>query len=130
MRTLIIVSTILACLIILASCGDKQGKQAVFTGRVTAADTSVYLADVKVFEISHNKNSTTTDSLGYFRINDISFEEHNIYFEKDGFEPLTYNFEYNGQLERPIITRLIVLHKPGEDIIDSTKVEVPDNDTL
>jgi len=99
-----------------ASCTkDQIGREAILTGRVTAADTSVYLAGVKVFEKSHNKLSTTTDSAGYFKLDGVSFEEHNIYFEKEGYEPTVFNFEYNGNLQRPIITEHITMKKAGSD---------------
>jgi hypothetical protein len=96
------------------SCSGKQAmREAIFTGRVTAQDTSVYLAGVKVFEKSHNKLSTTTDSAGYFRLDRVAFEEHNIYFEKEGYEPTVFNFEYNGNLEHPIVTDHIIMKKAG-----------------
>lgn len=116
MRTLIIAGIVILCFITIISCGSNNEKTAIFTGRVTASDTSLYLADVHVFEQSHNHLKTVTDSLGYFRLDGVAFEEHNIYFEKEGFEPFILNFEYTGDLTQPIITKSIVLLKPGEEI--------------
>ena len=109
--------------VIAVSCaGEKAAHEAIFTGRVTAQDTSVYLAGVKVFEKAHNKRSTTTDSAGYFRLDGVSFEAHDIYFEKAGYEPTVFNFEYKGGLERPIITEHIIMKKAGPvDSLDSVE---------
>jgi len=97
-----------------ASCTkEKAAPEAILTGRVTATDTSVYLADVKVFEKSHGELSTTTDSAGYFRLDGVSFEKHDIYFEKDGYEPTVYDFQYEGKLQHPIITEHIIMKKAG-----------------
>ena len=98
------------------SCSKKEAiHEAIFTGRVTAQDTTVYLAGVKVFEKSHNKLSTTTDSAGYFRLDGVSFEEHDIYFEKEGYEPTVFDFKYNGSLQHPIITEHIMMKKAGSE---------------
>ncbi len=120
MRTITLIPTIMFCLVILCACGET-GKYAVFTGRVTQSDTSLYVADVKVYEQSHAKLNTLTDSLGYFRLDGVSFEEHNIYFEKEGFETFVFNFEYRGKLSQPIVTEHIVLYRPGEEPIKSEK---------
>jgi hypothetical protein len=117
MRVTIIIACIAVCALILLSCGEKHEKYAVLTGRVTASDTSAYLADVKVFEKSHKKLSTFTDSLGFFRLDDVSCKEHNIYFEKEGYEPEVLNFEYTGNLQHPLITRHVIMYKPGEERI-------------
>ena len=100
----------------LLSCGQDKttANEVILTGRVTAEDTTVYLGGVKVYEASHNQGSTVTDSAGYFRLENVSFEEHNIYFEKDGYQPDTLLFEYTGTLEHPIVTRLIKLRKIEE----------------
>lgn len=98
------------------SCTKEQAvHEAIFTGRVTATDTSVYLAGVKVFEKTHNELSTTTDSAGYFRLDGVSFEQHDIYFEKEGYEPTVFDFVYNGSLQHPIITDHIIMKKAGAD---------------
>jgi hypothetical protein len=98
------------------SCTKNQpAREAILTGRVTAADTSVYLAGVEVFEKSHNELKTTTDSAGYFKLDGVAFEEHNIYFEKEGYEPTVFNFEYNGHLQHPIVTEHIIMKKAGAD---------------
>ena len=115
MRVIIIIACIAVCGLILISCGEKHEKYAVLTGRVTASDTSIYLADVKVFEKSHKKSSAFTDSLGFFRLDGVSCEEHNIYFEKEDYEQGVLNFEYTGNLEHPLITRHVILYKPGEE---------------
>lgn len=117
MRT-IITAICLICLFtfLFLSCGTKQegNRLAVLTGRVTATDTTVYLEGVRVFEKSHNKMSTITDSAGYFRLENVWFEEHNIYFEKEGYEPYTLWFEYTGKLEYPVVTHHIIMTKIGE----------------
>jgi len=118
MRALI-TAICLVCLFtfLFLSCGTKQesSREAILTGRVTDTDTTVYLSGVKVFENSHNKMSTVTDSAGYFRLEKVSFEEHNIYFEKEGYEPYTLWFEYNGKLERPVVTHHIIMTKIGAE---------------
>ena len=99
------------------SCGQQQGKDeksALLTGRVTETDSTVYLTGVKVFEKSHARLSTVTDSTGLFRLDGVMFEEHNIYFEKEGYQPYTLWFEYNGQLSHPLVTRSITMKKVGE----------------
>lgn len=98
------------------SCSsDQPAREAIFTGRVTTQDTSVYLAGVKVFEKSHNKLSATTDSAGYFRLAGVAFEQHNVYFEKEGYEPTVFNFAYNGNLQHPIITEHIIMKEAGSE---------------
>lgn len=114
MRIVVWLSLLGLVYVLSASCTKEQpAREAIFTGRVTATDTSVYLAGVKVFEKSHNKLSTTTDSAGYFRLDGVSFEKHDIYFEKEGYEPTVFNFEYNGSLRHPIITEHIIMKKAG-----------------
>ncbi len=109
----IIVSLCLAACII--SCSHEKGaNEAILTGRVTAEDTTVYMGGVKVFEKSHNQLSTLTDSAGYFRLDGVAFEEHNIYFEKEGYEPYTLWFEYAGSLQHPLITYHIKMKKIDE----------------
>lgn len=106
----------LVCLgvLVFVSCGhQEEGKYAIVTGRVTDTDTSIYLPGVKVFEKSHAKLSTVTDSLGFFELRGVMFEEHNIYFEKDGYEPYTLWFEYTGKLARPAVTHKIIMKKVG-----------------
>jgi hypothetical protein len=108
---------IIAFMALFLSCGTKEeaARQAVLTGRVTDVDTTIYLEGVKVFEKSHNLGSTTTDSAGFFRLAKVDFEEHNVYFEKEGYEPDTLWFEYNGTLERPVVTENVRLVKIGEE---------------
>jgi hypothetical protein len=114
----ILVSVCLLAIVatVFLSCGTKEepAKTAVLTGRVTATDTTVYLSGVKVFEKSHGKLSTVTDDNGYFELKGVSFEEHDIYFEKDGYEPDSIMFEYTGELERPIVTRHVIMTPIGD----------------
>ena len=128
MRTIIISLTFILCLITVISCEKETEKSAIFTGRVTASDTSIYLVDVHVFEQSHGQLKTVTDSSGFFRLDGVSFEEHNIYFEKQGFEPYTLLFEYNGGLMNPIITKHIILYEPGEEKISIEEIEDDSSD--
>jgi hypothetical protein len=112
-------TVIFLCLsiVLFLSCGQEtEVKEAILTGRVTAQDTSVYLQDVKVYETSHNRLSTITDSAGYFRLEGVAFEEHNIYFEKEGYKTDTLWFEYTGSLTSPRISKLIRLSKIGEEV--------------
>ncbi len=116
MRLFVWLSFIGLVYVMSASCTKEQAAQeAIFTGRVTATDTSVYLAGVKVFEKSHNKLSTTTDSAGYFRLDGVSFEKHDIFFEKEGYEPVVFSFSYNGSLQHPIVTEHIIMKKADSD---------------
>ena len=114
----VITAICLICLFtfLFLSCGTKQegARLAVLSGRVTDTDTTIYLEGVRVFEKSHNQMSTVTDSAGYFRLEGVSFEEHNIYLEKEGYEPYTLWFEYAGKLERPVITHHIIMTKIDE----------------
>ena len=105
----------LAALFIL-SCGQpKVEKSALLTGRVTETDSTVYLTGVKVFEKSHAQGSTVTDSVGLFRLDGVMFEEHNIYFEKEGYQTDTLRFEYTGSLTHPLVTRHVTMKKVGEN---------------
>jgi len=114
----IIIAVCLTCAftILFLSCGTRSDSsgQATLTGRVTDADTTIYLADVKVFEKSHAKGSTVTDSAGFFRLEGVMFEEHNIYFEKEGYESYTLWFEYAGTLKHPVVTRHVIMTRVGE----------------
>ena len=112
-RNCLCLSVLLAGALLIASCTPDPGQRATFTGRVTAEDTTVYLSSVKVYEASHDKLSTVTDSMGYFRLDGVQFEEHNIYFEKDGFEKTVVNFEYSGKLDRPVVTRPVIMKPTG-----------------
>ncbi len=117
MKTIITaVCLIIAFTALFLSCGTEKSasKYAIITARVTDTDTTIYLAGVKVFEISHAKLSEITDSAGFFRLEGVMFEEHNIYFEKEGYEPYTHWFEYTGNLEHPIITNHIIMTKIDE----------------
>lgn len=96
------------------SCEGQQ-KTTIFAGRVTEADTSIYLAGVKVYEQSHANLSTVTDSAGYFKMDGVSGEEHNIYFEKEGYEKLVLNYEYTGSLDHPLISQHIIMEKAGNE---------------
>jgi hypothetical protein len=115
MRSIIVLLVVLSLsVVLLVSCPREVGnKAAVVTGRVTDTDTTIYLTGVKVFERSHALLNTETDAEGYFRMEGVSFEEHNIYFEKDGYEPYTLWFEYTGDLERPVISHKIIMKKIG-----------------
>lgn len=113
MRMAAIMFGILAATALLAGCHGTETpeKSVILTGKVTEADTSIALAGVKVFESSHTRLSTATDSLGMFTLDGVAFEEHNIYFEKDGYKPETLWFEYTGQLTRPLQSRRVVMTK-------------------
>ncbi len=99
------------------SCGQREevSKSAILSGRVTDTDTTIYLAGVKVFEKSHAKLSTVTDSAGYFRLDGVMFEEHNIYFERDDYETDTLWFEYTGHFDRPVVTHHITMTPIAEE---------------
>lgn len=109
-KIVLLIIAAIVCNAIFVSCGT-EGKTTIFAGRVTEADTSVYLAEVKVYEKSHAGRSTATDQNGYFTMDGVSAEEHNIYFEKEGFKTFVFNFEYTGSLEHPLISRHIILEK-------------------
>lgn len=113
-NTVLLICALLICSAIYLSCSGDQTKSALLTGRVTATDTSVNLAGVKVYEQSHAQLSTVTDSMGYFELDGVMFEEHNIYFEKEGYQPYTLWFEYTGTLQHPILSRQVILKKIGE----------------
>jgi len=112
-RICLYLCVLLAGALLIASCTPDPGQRAVLTGRVTAEDTTVYLSGVRVYETSHDKLSTVSDSLGYFKLDGVQFEEHNIYFEKDGFEKTVLNFEYSGKLARPYVTRHVTMKATG-----------------
>lgn len=105
------------CTALFLSCStpEKALEGAILTGRVTDTDTTIYLAGVKVFEKSHAELSTVTDSAGYFRLDGVMFEEHNIYFEQDGYEPYTLWFEYTGHFDRPVVTHHITMTPIAEE---------------
>lgn len=110
MRTTFVFVGICACLMMIISCGDKTAeKSATLTGKVTDTDTSIAIQGARVFEESHARLSTLTDSLGIFRLDGVMFEEHNIYVEKEGFKPETLWFEYAGKLSHPLLSRKVAL---------------------
>lgn len=110
MRKIIILST--AALVILAlsiSCNNAPDEQGMtLSGRVTESDTTIYLGGVVV---SDGVVSDTTDERGFFELNEISKENHSVTFEKDGYTPTSIDIQYIGTLDRPKISRLIVLEK-------------------
>ena len=52
--------------------------------------------------------------MGMFKLDGVSFEEHNIYFEKDGYKPETLWFEYDGKFTRPLLSHSMVMTRPGQ----------------
>lgn len=115
MRIIATIFGIIACLLLSAACEKTTPeKSALLTGKVTEPDTSIALSGVKVFEQSPARLSTVTDSLGIFKLDGVSFEEHNIYFEKDGYKPETLLFEYNGKLSHPLLSQKMVMTKIGQ----------------
>jgi len=110
----IITAIVLTCLFtaLFLSCGtsEKPAQYATLTGRVTAADTTVYLSGVKVFTTDPEEKSVTTDSAGFFRLEFLPFEEQFVYFEKEGYRPDSLVFAYDGNLERPIVTYHVILN--------------------
>lgn len=127
MRLLIAFACLLIAAAVLFSCNGEKIKveNATLSGRVTEADTSIYLAGVRVFETSHGKNEAITDSAGYFKLEGVAFEEHNIYFEKQGYETYTLWFEYTGNLKNPMVTEHIIMDKTDET---EGTVEIGDED--
>jgi hypothetical protein len=113
MRMAAMILGILAGAALLAACHGTETpqKSVILTGKVTEADTSITLAGVKVYESSHARLNCLTDSLGMFKLDGVAFEEHNIYFEKDGYKPETLWFEYTGQLTRPLLSRRVVMER-------------------
>lgn len=113
MRMAAICLGILAAAVLMTGCHGTETveKSVILTGKVTEADTSIALAGVKVYETSHAGLSTVTDSLGIFKLDGVAFEEHNIYFEKDGYKPETLWFEYTGLLTRPLLSQSMVMTK-------------------
>jgi len=107
---------LLICMTVLLSCGQEKAptpEGAILTGRVTDTDTTVFLAGVKVYEKSHGNLSTTTDSVGIYRLDGVSLEPHTIYFEKDGYQPDSLYFFYDGTLTHPLLSRSKALTKTG-----------------
>ena len=112
-RNCLCLCVLLVGALLIASCTPDPGQKAVLTGRVTAEDTTLYLSGVRVYETSHEKLSTVSDSMGYFKLDGVQFEEHNIYFEKDGYERTVLNFEYSGKLDRPVVTKHVTMKATG-----------------
>ncbi|MEE9443139.1 MAG: carboxypeptidase-like regulatory domain-containing protein [candidate division Zixibacteria bacterium] len=82
-------------------------------GRVTEADTSVYLEGVIVIDNLKN-TADTTDENGYFTLRDISFEKHMVSFEKEGYVKFEMEVDYPGSLSHPLVSKHVILEKAGE----------------
>ncbi len=104
-------------ILVFFSCGKKDSSKttpagiAVVTGRVTEADSTVGIAGVRVYEKGFNESQTLSDSAGYFVLENVKFDEHPIYFEKEGYETDEIPFSYTGRLERPVIPKHAILKK-------------------
>ena len=121
MRTAVIILILAVGIIFLASCQKKIEKTATFTGQVTEPDTSIVLAGVKIVDAGSGGGSTVTDSSGMFKLTGISFDKHNIYFEKEGYVTDTVAFQYTGDFKEPVVSRRIIMHKIGEMPADTTR---------
>ena len=110
MRNIIGLATAALIILVLSiSCGEtQQSSQMTLSGRVTETDTTVYLGGVIV---SDGAVIDTTDESGFFELTGISIETHTVTFEKDGFVPTSIDIGYAGNLERPIVSRRIVMEK-------------------
>jgi len=114
---LIIFGAMVLCGLLIFSCGKKEDSKAVplgyaiLTGRVTEADSTTPIAGAKVYEKDHKQGSATSDSAGYFMIDNVAFEAHTLYVEKDGYVPATIEFEYKGKLDHPLVTKLARMTK-------------------
>ncbi len=115
MRIAAVIIVITVCLMLAMACEKPTPeKSVILTGKVTEADTSIVVPGAKVYENSHARLSCLTDSLGMFKLDGVSFEEHNIYVEKEGYKPETLWFEYTGQLSHPLLSRRAVMTKIGQ----------------
>jgi len=116
-KWLVVFGALVLCGLLLFSCGKKEETKAVATGyailsgRITEPDSVTPIVGAKVYEKDHKKISTTTDSAGYFMMDNVSFEPHTIYVEKEGYLPTTFEFDYKGELDHPLVTKLAQLKK-------------------
>lgn len=111
----IVVAVILMAILFIA-CGEtKKEESIILSGRVTEADTSIYLEGVTVRLKANRQLSDATDSAGYYQIDGVPHKKDYLYFDKEGYHPDSLEFEYTGDLERPIISRNVVLEKIGTD---------------
>lgn len=90
---------------------EKQSMD--FAGRVTEADTTVFLEGVIVTDALKGAVDTT-DENGYFTLREISFEKHVVSFEKEGYVKLEMEVDYPGSLSHPLISKHVILEKVGK----------------
>jgi hypothetical protein len=115
---MIIVTAMIIGTLILSSCGEKKDQApaaasgvCMLTGRVMETDSITPIAGARIYEKDHHRGTTLSDSAGYFQLDNVTFEKHDILVEKEGYRPTSVSLEYTGKLDHPIVTRLVILNK-------------------
>jgi hypothetical protein len=111
MKVLILVGI---CSLTIFGCGGTENKatgKATVVGRVTELDSTTYLAGARVYESRSGGNSAVTDSMGYFRLENVPFDSQQIFIELEGYKPDTVTFYYPGELDQPLVSQNAYLEK-------------------
>ncbi|MCK5126131.1 MAG: carboxypeptidase-like regulatory domain-containing protein [candidate division Zixibacteria bacterium] len=96
------------------SAGESE-EYVILAGRVTEADTTIYLSGVIVSDGTNSAIVDTTDERGYFQLREISKAKHIVLFEKNGYDKKEFEIEYKGKLQRPLLSHRIILSKEVEN---------------
>ncbi len=117
MKAIIYLTAILVfCAALMISCdsaGDEE-QYVILGGRVTEADTTIYVGNVIVTDSKDAAIVDTTDERGYFQLRGVDKARHMIKLECDGYQSQEIEVEYTGKLMRPLISKNIVLIKTEE----------------
>jgi hypothetical protein len=90
--------------------GTNSYPGVVLSGAVVDSATLQPITDVAV-HLDGVKVATRTDSVGWFRLSDLSFGEHALVFLKEGFSPRASRFEITGADQGDIGVGLVGLSR-------------------
>ncbi|MEZ5358152.1 MAG: hypothetical protein R3F48_04915 [Candidatus Zixiibacteriota bacterium] len=104
------------CGALMISCNSTGQDQefVVFSGMVTESDSTTGIAGVIVTDGLTSSIVDTTDERGFFQLRGIDKKKHTVSLTKDGLEPVEYEFEYLGELARPLISKKFVMNPVEE----------------
>lgn len=104
------------CTALMISC-DSAGEEEdymIFTGRVTEADTTIYVSGAVITDGMNTAIVDTTDDRGFFQLRGIEKTKHTVIIEKEGYPTKEIEIEYSGTLARPLVSRKIILTQAEE----------------